>query len=339
MIQTAAGRSIEDDPLTFGDLWYPPNGKPPEGTDAPRAIELSMITSDISRNRAAQLPFLELPSRLYVEKEMLKRYFPTTVVEWMCKHQGDYGDNVRKACGRVPLALAGGPAARLRRTLVAELCGAAVGRAAADTRLRAQEAKTPERASSGVVFGRRITSNFPIHFFDSPIPSRPTFCLNLVDFDAELSADPAPQPQQSTAKNERGEKETKGDAERDASKPIAQARSPERLAANRPNYDISEKDPAPRDAIWKFIAMARRNEMSPAPFTSFDAGAGSGLFSFVMNLINTARFWSDNQMLMAPGLVIAWSTSHCATTRAGSISTCPPTPSPSSIVEAVPPAC
>ena len=301
VVQTAAGRSIEDDPLTFGELWYPPNGKPPEGTDTPRAIELSMITSDISRNRAAQLPFLESPSRLYVEEEMLKRYFPTPVVAWMCKRQGDYGDNVERRAGvfRLPLPedLPLVFAARLSLSFAVLL--SAVPLLTPDYANKLPD--SPIKLRDVWFSDGGLTSNFPIHFFDSPIPSRPTFCLNLVDFDAGLVAEPTPQPEQATAKDATEKKEAQTDTERDASKPIAQSRSSERRAEKRPTYDISERDPEPRDAVWKLVAMARRNEMSPAPFTSFDAGAGSGLFSFVMNLINTARFWSDNQMLMAPG--------------------------------------
>jgi hypothetical protein len=35
-----------------------------------------------------------------------------------------------------------------------------------------------------------ITSNFPIHFFDSPLPTRPTFGLNLTGVRAETKLDP-----------------------------------------------------------------------------------------------------------------------------------------------------
>jgi hypothetical protein len=78
VIQRAAGRSPEDAPLTFGELWAAPRaGSDPAGAmgaPGPRAIELSMIASDISRNRTLQLPFIETPSLLYIERCVLQRY-------------------------------------------------------------------------------------------------------------------------------------------------------------------------------------------------------------------------------------------------------------------------
>src|SRR5262249_13200152 len=50
---------------------------------ASRSIEVAMQTSDISRNRALQLPFIESLSPLYVEVATLKKYFPPKVVKYM----------------------------------------------------------------------------------------------------------------------------------------------------------------------------------------------------------------------------------------------------------------
>jgi hypothetical protein len=62
-VQQAAGRSIDDKPLTFGQLWslQSPDGSTlQEGSPhSVREIELAMIASDISRNRTVQLPFVE----------------------------------------------------------------------------------------------------------------------------------------------------------------------------------------------------------------------------------------------------------------------------------------
>jgi hypothetical protein len=69
-VQQAAGRSIDDAPLTFGQLWSlqsPGETTPEINPHAAREIELAMIASDISRNRTVQLPFLEAPSPLYIE--------------------------------------------------------------------------------------------------------------------------------------------------------------------------------------------------------------------------------------------------------------------------------
>src|SRR5436309_897468 len=55
LIQKAAGRGASDPPLTFGDLW---GGDPEvEGHDgAERAIDLQMISTDLSRGRPMRLP-------------------------------------------------------------------------------------------------------------------------------------------------------------------------------------------------------------------------------------------------------------------------------------------
>ena len=58
-IQKAAGRTVADKPLTFGDLWGAGKGLPAADPKAARAIELSMITSDVSRQRSAQFPFIQ----------------------------------------------------------------------------------------------------------------------------------------------------------------------------------------------------------------------------------------------------------------------------------------
>jgi hypothetical protein len=90
IVQTAAARSVDGPPLTFGDLW---NAPAPDGSAkspaTDRSIELAMITSDISRNRAAQLPFIEWPSPLYFCEATLRRYFPDAVVRWMKEHKGE----------------------------------------------------------------------------------------------------------------------------------------------------------------------------------------------------------------------------------------------------------
>jgi hypothetical protein len=73
VVQEAAGRTLADPPMTFGDLWgaASPDGRRQEDSTAPRAIDHSIIASDISRNRTMQLPFLETPSPIYVETTVL----------------------------------------------------------------------------------------------------------------------------------------------------------------------------------------------------------------------------------------------------------------------------
>ena len=297
-VQTAAGRKSGDAPLTFGDLWgapaldgSSPGVKPDEVTALmPRSIELAMIASDISRNRTVQLPFLETPSPLFVERTMLDRYFPAPVVAWMASRAGADHRGVEVPPGffrlpapqDIPIVFA----ARLSLSFPILLC--AVPLWTPDFAAKRERGNlTPLRKvwfSDG-----GLTSNFPLHFFDAPLPSHPTFCLNLIDFDARVvGEDPTP---------------TEGDAlvftEPAIGKPIGEARADARRANRRPDA-AAPGEPTPDDPVWGFVSMSDGNRAPPVQFTAFD-DAGLGLGAFLKTLLNTARFWSDNQLLAAPG--------------------------------------
>lgn len=291
LVQTLAGRSEDNDPLTFGDLWGAGRAAEKVSPTDQRTIELSMIASDISRNRTAQLPFLETPSPIYAEIDVLERYFPDPIVDWMKRNAGKYEEGVEKSANVI----------RLPKPQDLPVVFGARLSLSFPVLLSALPLMTPDyakaKAAGGKVPLRRVwfsdgglTSNFPIHFFDSPIPTRPTFCLNLVGFESET-------PSAESADNGDGVES----AAKDSEKPISQARAPERSAANRPQ-EAASGDPKPKDKVWDFIAMNKGNRLSPIPFTAFDSAPGIGLGSFFQTLVNTARFWSDNQMLVAPGM-------------------------------------
>ncbi|MBZ6077683.1 patatin-like phospholipase family protein [Microvirga puerhi] len=301
VVQAAAGRAETDPPLTFGDLWSAGQGgattEVAADPTAPRAIDLAMIASDISRHRIVQLPFLESPSPLYAEVSVLERYFPPSVVDWMKARAGDYDPRVevRPRVIRLP-----------KPQDLPVIFGARLS-LSFPVLLSAVPLLTPDFArpkdSNGLLRLRRVwfsdgglVSNFPIHFFDSPIPSRPTFCFNLVSFDAEVPNVEWP--------DDEGRDQDGGVPKvdiREAEKPIAQPRAPAREAASRPKAQPSG-DPQPGDPVWGFISMTKGNRFSPVPFTAFDTAHGTGIAPFFQTLLNTARFWSDNQMLIAPGV-------------------------------------
>lgn len=294
IVQSAAGRSVDEAPLTFGDLWNAPpaTGAKAGGIDptAPRSIELAMIASDISRNRTVQLPFLESPSPIYLDIATLRRYFPTKIVEWMEAKAGAYEERNEQREGwiRLPLPQDLPLVFAARLSLSFPILLSAVPLLTPDfEKGKAADGKIPLRAiwfSDG-----GLTSNFPIHFFDSPIPSRPTFCLNLIDYGVGAPTVAADGSQEDQSH------------EHPAGKAIAQPRDERRSAKSRPDVTPTG-DPKPHDPVWEFISMAKGNRFSPAPFTAFDTAPGLGLVAFFTALLNTARFWSDNQMLMAPGI-------------------------------------
>jgi hypothetical protein len=103
-----------------------------------------------------------------------------------------------------------------------------------------------------------LTSNFPIHFFDSPFPARPTFCLNLIDYDASIGDGTEPdrdaEPAEGSCNNA---------PKTAADKPITQSHSEKRRATAR-RQTIPAGDPLPKDEVWGFISMADGNRLPPA---------------------------------------------------------------------------
>jgi predicted acylesterase/phospholipase RssA len=298
IIQQAAGRTPADPPMTFGDLWgaASPDGARQDDPTAPRAIDLLMIASDISRNRTVQLPFVETPSPVYVEKKVLEAYLPPDIAQWMIDHAGTYEPRIKPDPGVI----------RLPMPHDLPLVFAARLSLSFPVLLSAFPLMTPDFAAgkdaSGLIPLRHLwlsdgglTSNFPIHFFDSPVPSRPTFCLNLIDYNAATTDSAA-----ANGSAGHGGLPSGAGATATTSKPIAEPQSERRKASSRRDT-IPAGDPPPGDEVWGFISMASGNRLPPPPFTAFDAPK-AGILPFFTTLVNTARFWSDNQMLIASGV-------------------------------------
>jgi predicted acylesterase/phospholipase RssA len=213
-IQETAGRTLEDAPLTFADLWgvLP---LPPGATEAQRkarkqrlaelsndardrAIDLQMMTTSLSHGRPIRLPAtlqkrrlrLDYGGGLLFRPSEMSRYFPARVVE----HLKQYGELPQ---GTIAQLLATDPAdedalrhfpigpdlpviVATRMSLSFPILIAAVSLWEFDFAV-SSEAPPLKR----VVFSDGgLTSNFPIHFFDSPAPTRPTFGLQLTGFEA-----------------------------------------------------------------------------------------------------------------------------------------------------------
>jgi predicted acylesterase/phospholipase RssA len=300
IIQQAAGRNAADAPMTFGDLWGAalPDGKRQDDPTASRTIDLSMVASDISRNRTLQLPFLETPSPIYVKMSVLRRYLPADVAEWMISHPGTYDPRIQPDPGVI----------RLPMPHDLPLVFAARLSLSFPVLMSAFPLMTPDFTAEKDGLGRLplrslwlsdggLTSNFPIHFFDSPVPARPTFCLNLIDYDAATSETAVAAATDDGAEQERAP--SRADPSGGARKPIAEAQSDMRKASRRRDT-VPAGDPPPGDEVWGFISTAHGNWVPPPPFVKFDAPK-AGPLSFITTLLNTARFWNDNQMVIAPG--------------------------------------
>ena len=175
--QTLAGRKAQDTPATFGELWD--NGSDP---NAPRDIELVLMTTNITRGISQRLPFLEGSwGQLFFNEVELAQLFPTPIVNCMTKH----AQKPQRKEVEIPKGYFGLPKAAdlpivfgARMSLSFPFLLSAVPLYAANVLRETKDGKFPlERCwfSDG-----GLASNFPIHFFDTPLPTRPTFAINLV---------------------------------------------------------------------------------------------------------------------------------------------------------------
>lgn len=182
------------EPLTFGALWGP--GKSVKDAN----LRLQVMTTDLSRSRPYRMPFDDGDETFYFAPSEFKRLFPGEVVDWMIARSRDRvaADRAISAKGEGSLGLrddvefgSGGlkllplPAASDLPVVVATRMSMSF-----PVLLSAVPLYTVENVGGGAVRPLRhwfsdggMCSNFPIHFFDSPIPRWPTFGINLRYFD------------------------------------------------------------------------------------------------------------------------------------------------------------
>ncbi|MXO59020.1 patatin [Altererythrobacter salegens] len=185
---TAAGKP----PLTFRDLTTLPT---PDAVP----IELMMVTTNLSMRRPHTLP--DLGVRAGFDLNRWKELFPPPIIEHLkakttpwpghasnvrlmpgAKPSPDAAPGTYPEVGELPVLVG------VRMSLSFPLLFSAVDLLMEDTELPETLAKLgAERASgAGVDALKRVTfsdgglsSNFPIHLFDSPLPTRPTFAISL----------------------------------------------------------------------------------------------------------------------------------------------------------------
>jgi hypothetical protein len=153
-IDATAG--LSDRPLTFGDL-------------RAKELNLEMMTTNLTQGRPYRLP-LETRHFFFDAAEM-RALFPERIVVWMLAHAEPRGALHALPSDELPVVVA------TRMSLSFPLLLSAVPLWSID-RGRARDAHQPERCwfSDG-----GITSNFPVHFFDAPLPRWPTFAINLAE--------------------------------------------------------------------------------------------------------------------------------------------------------------
>lgn len=201
-------RRPSDPPLTFGDLW---GSSDPQ---AERRVNLEMMTTCLTHGRPYRLPFRDdedvHENRLfYFRRDEFERLFPKSVVKWMIENPRPVRRQTEVEQGkalaeRAALANKGffplpDPAkfpvvVAVRMSLSFPILLSAIPLHAVD-RSRDPEGQRPERCwfSDG-----GVCSNFPIHFFDSPLPRWPTLSINLVEKPTGTSPEALLQPEMPT---------------------------------------------------------------------------------------------------------------------------------------------
>jgi predicted acylesterase/phospholipase RssA len=156
--------------LTFGDLW----GQ--RDPDAEREINLEMMTTCLTQGRPYRLPFAT--ADFWFLPDQMRRLFPDRVVDQMVR-DAPADERAERFAPLVPMPKAPDlpVVVATRMSLSFPLLISAVPLYAIDySQALADEDRHPEPCwfSDG-----GIVSNFPIHFFDSPVPRWPTFAIDL----------------------------------------------------------------------------------------------------------------------------------------------------------------
>jgi predicted acylesterase/phospholipase RssA len=154
-------------PLTIGDL-------------EAAGVSLRMLGTNITQGAPLTLP--EDLSGYWYEPDELRRYFPAPIVEHLINHEPEpenEGDRIkreeRRPFRRMPAPSDIPVIVPVRMSLSFPILLSAVPLLAVDYR---EEEPERELRVNWISDGG-ITSNFPIHFFDRPLPSRPTFAVSL----------------------------------------------------------------------------------------------------------------------------------------------------------------
>ena len=177
-----------DEPLTFGELWggtlRAPGAPSPHDGKGERRIELAMITTALNVGRPYRFPFES--QDFYFRKEEFENLLPAQVAAWMVAHarpSATASELSKPGCTFLALPLPQDMPVLLgvRMSLSFPLLLAAVPLYCVD-RTRAANAVKATTVTRILFSDGGICSNFPVHFFDGPLPSRPTFGVNLRGF-------------------------------------------------------------------------------------------------------------------------------------------------------------
>ncbi|MEA2564039.1 MAG: hypothetical protein QOH06_5543 [Acidobacteriota bacterium] len=173
-------------PLTFGDLWGSGDREKQEEDPRLRALNLEVMTTNLTHGWPVRLP--SRSREFFFDPEELRRFFPREIVRWMEEHPFTPPEKDKALIERIeaetpfrrmpaPADLPVVVAARMSLSFPT-LISAVPLHAIVWKRKEEQKGQELELAPCWFSDGG-ITSNFPVHFFDGLLPTRPTFGINL----------------------------------------------------------------------------------------------------------------------------------------------------------------
>jgi len=216
VIQDLADRGSAAQPMTFADLWgVPPlTGKETEGelkerqarvellswNTREREIDLQIVATNLTQGRPIRLPLMRdrwvndySDGGLLFDYEEWLRFFPRAVVDHMVSQQRALDADEKavtheQAPGRqlvgftfsaeLPIVVA----ARMSLSFPVLISAVPLWQ------IQYRKGHLP-RLRRMVFSDGGISSNFPVQFFDSPLPTRPTFAINLAGFEDDEHPD------------------------------------------------------------------------------------------------------------------------------------------------------
>jgi predicted acylesterase/phospholipase RssA len=185
-IQKSAGLKVNDQALTFRDLWnapFRPGAAARSSGNRERSINLMMLTTNVTHGRPYRLPLTDEATRLFFRPAELANFFPASVMKALVKTSLAYqpmsssdpsaesveGDFRELPKEDLPLVIAA------RLSLSFPVLFSAIPLYAID-----YEAPQGKRTLQRCRFSDGgLASNFPIHLFDAAIPRWPTFGIWL----------------------------------------------------------------------------------------------------------------------------------------------------------------
>jgi predicted acylesterase/phospholipase RssA len=183
LINETAGIAPDGKPLTFGDLWGL------DENNQERRINLQMMTTNLTTGRPHRLPFTQ--RTFYFDPTEWSKFFPANVMDWLLSKSQDPDAQEFAPLRQLPAAEDLPVIVATRMSLSFPILLSAVPVYARDFGRTREEDQRPQKCwfSDG-----GICSNFPVHFFDSPLPRWPTFAINLRPFHPDHPDEPVFMP-------------------------------------------------------------------------------------------------------------------------------------------------